>query len=88
MSKKPVSVKKEVKKAPAVTLKCMEASYEVLGAETSSATSDGQVDEEESINGEDVRADVEKFLKSQIFHGIISGAGFLMAVIGIWGDGA
>ena len=66
----------------------MEASYEVLGAETSSAASDAQIEEEDEINGEEVRGDVESFLKAQIIHGIISSAGFLMAVVGIWGDGA
>jgi autophagy-related protein 33 len=78
----------------------MEASYEVLGSSTStSAHSDeGTVSgediegEEEAatvqdINGEEVRTEVEGFLKKQMVQTAISGLGFLMAVVGIWGDG-
>lgn len=89
VTKKVSAGKKEGKRTvPAFTPRGMEASYEVLGAETSSAASDPQLEEEDEINGEEVRGDVESFLKAQIIHGIISSAGFLMAVVGIWGDGA
>ncbi|KAJ2905121.1 hypothetical protein MKZ38_006367 [Zalerion maritima] len=79
---------KEGKKAATATPRGMEASYEVLGGDTSSAASEGQVEEEEEVNGEEVRGEVEGFLKAQVVQGMISGAGFLMAVVGIWGDGA
>ena len=84
ITKKISAGKKEGKRTvPTFTPRGMEASYEVLGAETSSAASDAQIEEEDEVRG-----DVESFLKAQIIHGIISSAGFLMAVVGIWGDGA
>ncbi|KAK5658249.1 hypothetical protein OQA88_2224 [Cercophora sp. LCS_1] len=72
----------------------MEASYEVLGS-GSDAHSDGAASasgeeldaiEEESVNGEEVRAKVEAFLKKQIVQSTVTGLGFLLAVVGIWGD--
>ncbi|EFX00320.1 hypothetical protein CMQ_7322 [Grosmannia clavigera kw1407] len=48
---------------------------------TASATADS------AVNGEEVRADVEVFLKKQIARTVISGLAFSIAVIGIWGDG-
>lgn len=73
----------------------MEASYEVLGS-GSDAHSDGagsasgedlDAIEEESVNGEEVRAKVEAFLKKQIVQSTVTGLGFLLAVVGVWGDG-
>ncbi|KAK1759759.1 hypothetical protein QBC47DRAFT_373010 [Echria macrotheca] len=70
----------------------MEASYEVLGgsdahSDGASASEDLDAIEEENVNGEEVRAKVEAFLKRSILQGVVSGLGFVMAVVGIWGDG-
>jgi len=76
----------------------MEASYEVLGSGGSDAHSEGsngdEVEAEEreattvdNVNGEEVRADVEAFLKKQIVRSALTGLGFLLSVVGIWGDG-
>ncbi|KAB5554663.1 hypothetical protein GE09DRAFT_1121956 [Coniochaeta sp. 2T2.1] len=89
------AAKKQKKDRAAAKRAQMEASYEVLGS-SSSAHSDetlsaSEVDLEEEvaqdINGEEVRTEVEGFLKKQMVQTAISGAGFLMAVVGIWGDG-
>lgn len=73
----------------------MEASYEVLGT-GADAHSDGagsasgeELDaiEEESVNGEEVRVKVEAFLKKQMVQSAVTGLGFLLAVVGVWGDG-
>lgn len=68
----------------------MDASYEVLGASdrdsASDATSEGEMDEE--VNGEEVRVQMEGFQQSQILRTVIAGIGFMMSVIGIWGDGS
>ncbi|KAF6839931.1 hypothetical protein CPLU01_01528 [Colletotrichum plurivorum] len=74
----------------------MEASYEVLGdSHSDAATSDSEAaaaaaaeEEEEILNGEEVRGEVEGFKRTQIVQTAIASVGFLMSVIGIWGDGA
>ncbi|KAK4121579.1 hypothetical protein N657DRAFT_577549 [Parathielavia appendiculata] len=74
----------------------MEASYEVLGTGIGSdAHSEGSATGEEmegseeaaDVNGEEVRAEVEAFLKKQIVRSALAGLGFLLSVVGIWGDG-
>lgn len=40
-----------------------------------------------SVNGEEVRAGMEQFQIAQAVRAGISGLGFLMSVIGLWGDG-
>lgn len=71
----------------------MEASYEVLGAGGSDVHSEGSVGEEADsedvaeVNGEEVRAEVEDFLKKQLVRGALAGLGFVLSVVGIWGDG-
>jgi len=68
----------------------MEASYEVLGdshSEEGTASVSGEELEEE-INGEEVRSEVEFFVRNQIVQTVVAGVGFMMAVLGIWGDGA
>ncbi|KAI0013449.1 hypothetical protein F4779DRAFT_395123 [Xylariaceae sp. FL0662B] len=68
----------------------MEASYEVLGdthsEEGVASTSGEELDDE--VNGEEVRSEVEFFVQNQLVQTVISGIGFMMAVVGIWGDGA
>ncbi|GKT40040.1 autophagy-related protein 33 [Colletotrichum spaethianum] len=76
----------------------MEASYEVLGDAHSdgagSASGDDAAaaaaaeEEEEALNGEEVRSEVEGFRKTQLVQSAVASFGFLLSVIGIWGDGA
>ncbi|KAF5006630.1 hypothetical protein FDECE_7025 [Fusarium decemcellulare] len=63
----------------------MEASYEVLGDVHSEPASEEEIDD---VNGEEVRTEVEGLARTYIARTAISALGFLMAVIGIWGDGA
>lgn len=68
--------------------KRMEQSYEVLGESTSDEALSGEdVFEEEEINGEEVRSEVELFVKNHLVQTALAGVGFMMAVVGIWGDG-
>ncbi|KAH7170975.1 hypothetical protein EDB81DRAFT_186253 [Dactylonectria macrodidyma] len=63
----------------------MEASYEVLGDSHSEPASEEDIDD---VNGEEVRVSVEGLAKSYLARTALSGLGFALAVIGIWGDGA
>ncbi|TVY28933.1 hypothetical protein LHYA1_G001708 [Lachnellula hyalina] len=67
----------------------MDASYEVLGASDrdSEGTASGE-ETDEDVNGEDVREQMEGFMKRQIATTVLAGLGFAMSVVGIWGDGA
>ncbi|KAJ9134151.1 hypothetical protein NKR23_g10325 [Pleurostoma richardsiae] len=76
----------------------MEMSYDVIGSvdahseEGADSASDRDLlegaTEDDGANGEQVRGDVEGFLKRQVVSTAVAGLGFLMAVVGIWGDGA
>lgn len=72
----------------------MEASYEVVGDVTSEegtgSTSGGDdlEAEEEELNGEEVRGEIEDFLKAQRVQTGIASVGFLLSLVGICGDGA
>jgi len=65
----------------------LEASYEVLGDSNSEA---GISDEgsEEDVNGEEVRSEMVAFKSAQAIRFYLSGAGFVMSLVGLWGDGA
>jgi autophagy-related protein 33 len=77
----------------------MEASYEVLpsgsdvhsdgtGGSASGEEHEGDDDAQaENINGEEVRANVEGFLKKQVARALVAGTAFLISIVGIWGDG-
>ena len=82
---------KEREKRAAAARVRMEASYEVLGTGSdahSEASNGEEVEaEERDVNGEEVRADVEVFLKKQIVRSTLTGLGFLLSIVGIWGDG-
>ena len=43
--------------------------------------------EDGSVNGEMVRQGMERFQFTQMVRTGVAGAGFLMSIIGIWGDG-
>ena len=73
----------------------MEASYEVVGG--SDSHSDGAPSEDlerdedvqtQPLNGEEVRGEVEYFLRKQLAQTAVAGLAFFMSVVGIWGDGA
>ncbi|KAI3548641.1 hypothetical protein CSPX01_03070 [Colletotrichum filicis] len=75
----------------------MEASYEVLGDTHSDGAGSASGDEssaaaaeaeEEALNGEEVRGEVDGFRKTQLVQSAVASVGFLLSVIGIWGDGA
>ncbi|KFY07086.1 hypothetical protein V492_07459 [Pseudogymnoascus sp. VKM F-4246] len=65
----------------------LDASYELLGDSNSEA---GVSDEgtEEDVNGEDVKAEMLGFKSLQALRFYLSGAGFVISLIGLWGDGA
>ena len=64
----------------------MDASYEVVGQDSNSEGTSGE--EEDEVNGEEVRMQMEGFMTGQIVRTAIAGLGFAMSVVGIWGDGA
>lgn len=79
----------------------MEMSYDVIGSDAHSeatldSASDRSVEDDtaatpassDNVNGEEVRGEVEGFLKKQAVSTAVAGLGFLMAVVGIWGDAA
>lgn len=74
----------------------MEMSYDMIGSDAQSevtldSASDRSVEDtnepaEGTVNGEEVRGEVEGFLKKQVVSTALAGLGFVMAVVGIWGD--
>lgn len=65
----------------------MDASYEILG----DSTSEGGISDvisEEDINGEEVRTEMMGFKSTQAIRFYLSGVGFAMSLLGLWGDGA
>ncbi|KAF4594674.1 hypothetical protein GQ602_000287 [Ophiocordyceps camponoti-floridani] len=62
----------------------MESSYEVLGDAHSEGTSEEDI---EDLNGEEVRAEVEKLSRGYMARTGFAACGFVLAVVGIWGDG-
>ncbi|KAI0482751.1 hypothetical protein GGR56DRAFT_670593 [Xylariaceae sp. FL0804] len=70
--------------------KRMEASYEVLGDSHSDegTSASGEEAVEDDTNGEEVRSEVEFFVRNQIAQTAMAGVGFMMAIVGLWGDGA
>ncbi|KEZ44165.1 Uncharacterized protein SAPIO_CDS3089 [Scedosporium apiospermum] len=73
----------------------MEASYEVLGDAHSDGTVSGEEVEEDQAaqqqqqqNGEEVRAQVETFLKERLVQTSLAALSFAISIVGIWGDGA
>jgi autophagy-related protein 33 len=64
----------------------MDASYDVLGV--SDRESEEEIDEDDEVNGEEVRVQMEGFRLGQLIRTAVAGVGFAMSVVGIWGDGA
>ncbi|EPE06229.1 hypothetical protein F503_03058 [Ophiostoma piceae UAMH 11346] len=98
----PSTAQPEIAPASPSRVHHMEASYEVLGSATSGSAGSvsGSVSDTHSdgaddiaggsgagVNGEEVRASVEVFLKRQIVRTVVSGLAFGMSIIGLWGDG-
>ncbi|OTA82806.1 hypothetical protein M434DRAFT_400904 [Hypoxylon sp. CO27-5] len=65
----------------------MDASYEVLGDSHSEEGAASGEELEEDYNGEEVRSEVEFFVQNQLIQTAMAGIGFMMAIVGIWGDG-
>lgn len=65
----------------------MDQSFEVVSAESHSDKSHSSEDEEE-FNGEEVREGLQELRNSQLTQTALAGLGFVMSVVGIWGDGA
>lgn len=63
----------------------MEASYEVVGDAHSEPASE---EDAESVNGEEVRSEVESLARGFVVRTGLSALAFAMGVVGIWGDGA
>lgn len=84
------------------TIRRMEMSYDMIGSDAHSegnldSASDRSVEDanepiettettETTVNGEEVRCEVEGFLKKQVVSTALSGLAFVMAIVGIWGD--
>ncbi|GAP83328.2 hypothetical protein SAMD00023353_0203220 [Rosellinia necatrix] len=68
--------------------KRMVASYDVLSDSHSEEGEESTLLDDEEVNGEEVRSEVELFARNQLVRTAVAGAGFAMAVLGIWGDGA
>jgi autophagy-related protein 33 len=70
----------------------LDASYEVLSGasdkESEGATSETELEEGDEVNGEEVKQGMERFVVSSVVKAALSGVGFAMAVVGVWGDGA
>jgi autophagy-related protein 33 len=65
----------------------MDMSYEVVG----DSNSEGGISEdgvEEDVNGEEVRSAMVGFGSREKIRGWIAGVGFVVGLIGLWGDGA
>jgi len=65
----------------------MDTSYEDLGNSHSDEGAASGEELEEETNGEEVRSEVDTFVKNQLMQTAVSAIGFAMAVVGIWGDG-
>lgn len=74
------------KKQPAASRPRMDASYEVLGDVHSEPASEEELGDD-LVNGEEVRVNVQSLTKAFMARGAFAAAGFVMAVVGIWGDG-
>ena len=62
-----------------------ESEYVSVGREASSGSEDVS---ENAVNGEKVEMEMAREKKVQFVRTVVAGAGFLMSVVGIWGDGA
>lgn len=65
-----------------------DSDYVSVGREASSGTSGSEDVNENAVNGEKVESEMARERKVQLVRTVVSGAGFLMGVVGIWGDGA
>lgn len=62
-----------------------DSEYVSVGRETSSGSEE---EKEFAVNGEKVEMEMARERKVQFVRTIVSGVGFMMGVVGIWGDGA
>ncbi|KAI9885175.1 MAG: hypothetical protein M1823_003014 [Watsoniomyces obsoletus] len=64
----------------------LESSEDDMGFEGIGATPQ-QHQQQQQPNGEEVKNAMERFQLAQTVRGLIGGLGFVMSVVGIWGDG-
>ncbi|KAF4123948.1 autophagy-related protein 33 [Geosmithia morbida] len=85
-------------KRPVPSPRPMEASYEVLGEEMHVAEEEEEEEEEgtvineqddylDTVNGEEIRAEALGSSRTHAVRTGLAAVGFLMSVVGIWGDG-
>ena len=65
-----------------------ESEYVNVNREASSGTSGSEDAIESAVNGEKVEMEMARERKVQLVRTLVAGSGFLMGVVGIWGDGA
>lgn len=66
-----------------------ESEYVSVGRETSGGSSEEDKDYNgNAVNGEKVEMEMARERKVQLVRTVVSGIGFMMGVVGIWGDGA
>lgn len=66
-----------------------ESEYVSVGRETSGGSSgEEDKDYDNAVNGEKVEMEMARERKVQLVRTVVSGVGFMMGVVGIWGDGA
>jgi len=56
--------------------------------ETSGGSSGEDYNDNNAVNGEKVEMEMARERKIQLVRTVVSGVGFMMGVVGIWGDGA
>lgn len=78
----------------------MEMSYDMVGSDihnegTFDSASDKSIEDDaaanttsDNVNGEEVRGEVEVYLKRQATRTAVAGLAFFLAIVGLWGDGA
>lgn len=64
-----------------------DSEYVSVGREASSGTESEEA-AVDAVNGEKVEMEMARERKVQFYRTVVSGAGFLMGIVGIWGDGA
>lgn len=79
----------EAKKRPTPAPRPMEASYEVLGDETAHETADEDDEQSiDSVSSEEIRTEAIGNARVYAVRTGLAALGFLMSVVGIWGDGS
>jgi len=76
----------KTKKTKETTKRTVDQSYDTLGDSNSDGT-ESEVSEED-VNGEEVKTQMEQFGRDMMSKTLITGFGFAVSLVGLWGDGA